>query len=138
MAVGLGGPIFDGEGPVVPPGDGDLTGLRPGPSRQRWAIAAGRCPHCQGLSTQRNGKTRSTPQGLDGPTKPVQRFICNDCGKSFTSGRTVARPGARFTVEVVREAVRRSYVQGLTSYRTLAVMLSQQLDVSVSRFTLNS
>ena len=96
-----------------------------------------RCPHCQGLSTKRNGKTRSTPQGFDGPGRPLQRFICNDCRKTFTSGRTAARPGARFTVEVVREAVRR-YVQGLTSYRTLAVMLSRQLDVSVSRFTLNS
>jgi len=96
-----------------------------------------RCPHCQSLSTKRNGKTRSTPQGLDGPGRPLQRFICNDCRKTFTSSRTAARPGARFTVEVVREAVRR-YVQGLSSYRTLAVMLSQQLDVSVSRFTLNS
>jgi len=66
-----------------------------------------RCPHCQSLSTKRNGTTRATPQGLDGPTKPLQRFICKDCRKTFTSGRTVARPGARFTVEVVREAVRR-------------------------------
>ena len=95
-----------------------------------------RCPHCQGLSTKRNGKTRSTPQGLDGPTKPVQRFICNDCRKTFTSGRTVARPGARFTVEVVHDAARR-YVQGLSSYRTLATMLSRQLDVSVSPRMLN-
>ena len=58
------------------------------------------------------------------------------CGTSFTFERKSARPGARFTDEVEEEAVR-LYIQGLSSYRVLAVMLEQRFGRSVSRFTLN-
>lgn len=95
-----------------------------------------RCPHCEGLSTKRNGKTRSAPRGLDGPARPLQRFLCKDCGKSFTWQRTSARPGARFTDQVVREAVR-LYVQGLPSYRVLSALLDERLGTSPSPRMLN-
>ncbi|MGH2746938.1 MAG: transposase [Actinomycetota bacterium] len=58
------------------------------------------------------------------------------CGASFTFERKTARPRSRFTDDVIKEAVR-LYIQGLSSYRVLAVMLEQRLGRSVSRFTLN-
>ncbi|MDQ3766414.1 MAG: transposase [Actinomycetota bacterium] len=85
----------------------------------------------------RRGKTRSSPTSLNSSLKPLQRFSCRDCDKTFTSERKVARPRARFSDAVVIEAVR-LYVQGLSSYRVLASMLEQRLGRSVSRFTLNS
>ena len=69
--------------------------------------------------------------GRAGPIKPLQRFLCMGCGASFTFERKTARPRARFTEEVVEEAVR-LYIQGLSSYRVLAVMLEQRLGRSVS------
>ena len=48
----------------------------------------------------------------------------------------MARRGASFSNDVVVEAVR-LYVQGLPSYRTLAALLSRQLDRPVSAMTLN-
>ena len=69
--------------------------------------------------------------GRAGPIKPLQRFLCMGCGASFTFERKSARPRARFTEEVVEEAVR-LYIQGLSSYRVLAVMLEQRLGRSVS------
>jgi transposase-like protein len=74
---------------------------------------------------------------LNGPLQPLQRFVCNACRATFTFERKNARPRARFTDDVVEEAVR-IYVQGLSSYRVLATMLEHRLGVSVSRFTLNS
>lgn len=76
------------------------------------------------------------PTGLYGPAPPLQRFSCNSCGTTFTPQRKSARVGARFTDDVIEEAVR-LYVQGLSSYRVLAVMLEQRLGRPVSRFTLN-
>jgi transposase-like protein len=84
----------------------------------------------------RRGKTRSSPTGLDGSLKPLQRFSCRSCDSTFTSERKTARPRAGFSNAVVLEAVR-LYVQGLTSYRVLASMLEQRLGRSVSRYTLN-
>jgi transposase-like protein len=66
----------------------------------------------------------------------LQRFLCRDCGRSFTTGRRTARSGSQFADEVAREAVR-LYVQGLPSYRTLAALLEARVGRSVSRFTLN-
>ncbi|MGH2660098.1 MAG: transposase [Actinomycetota bacterium] len=48
----------------------------------------------------------------------------------------MARPRARFAEDAVEEAVR-LYVQGLPSYRVLAVLLEQRLGRPVARFTLN-
>jgi transposase-like protein len=62
--------------------------------------------------------------------------LCKSCGRSFTSTRKSARPGARFSEDVIEEAVR-LYIQGLSSYRVLATMLERRLGLSVSRFTLN-
>jgi Transposase, Mutator family len=84
----------------------------------------------------RRGRTRSSPTGLDGSLKPLQRFSCRGCNTSFTSERKAARRRAGFSDAVVMEAVR-LYVQGLSSYRVLACMLGQRLGRSVSRFTLN-
>ncbi|CAN5657472.1 hypothetical protein BH18ACT15_BH18ACT15_05470 [soil metagenome] len=85
----------------------------------------------------RRGKTRSSPAGLDGSLKPLQRFSCRDCNSTFTSERKVCPPPGRFSDEVMLEAVR-LYVQGLGSYRVLASMLEQRHGRSVSRVTLNS
>jgi len=79
----------------------------------------------------RRGKTRSSPTGLDGSLKPLQRFSCRSCDSTFTSERKTARPRAGFSDAVGLEAVR-LYVQGLTSYRVLASMLEQRLGRSVS------
>ena len=95
-----------------------------------------RCPHCGSLETKRHGKTRGAPAGLNGPSRPLQRFLCRDCRTTFTAGRANAKPRARFSEDVVREAVRLS-VQGLPSYRRLAELVEQRLGQSVSRFTLN-
>lgn len=95
-----------------------------------------RCPRCGSLATKRNGKTATTPTRFTGPARPLQRFFCSDCGASFTTGRRIASPRARFGDDVVREAVR-LYVQGLSSYRTLAILLEERLGRPVSRFTLN-
>ena len=95
-----------------------------------------RCSRCGSLETKRNGKSGSAPTGRAGPIKPLQRFLCMQCGASFTFERKTARPRARFTDDVVEEAVR-LYVQGLSSYRVLAVMLEQRFDGPLSRFTLN-
>jgi transposase-like protein len=84
----------------------------------------------------RRGRTRSSPTGLAGSLKPLQRFSCRNCDSTFTSERKVARPRAGFSDAVVLEAVR-LYVQGLSSYRVLASMLEQRLGRSVSRATLN-
>jgi len=62
--------------------------------------------------------------------------LCVACGTSFTFERKTARSRARFTDDVMEEAVR-LYIQGLSSYRVLAVMLEQRLGRSVSRVTLN-
>lgn len=51
-------------------------------------------------------------------------------------GRRTAREGARFTDEVVSEAVR-LYVQGLPSYRTLSNLLEVRVGRPVSRMTIN-
>lgn len=96
-----------------------------------------RCPSCGSLCTKRIGTTGSAPTGLKGPLKPLQRFFCHRCHKTFTSGRRVARPGARFSDDVVLEAVR-SYVQGLSSYRNLAVLMERRIERPVSRLTLNA
>jgi transposase-like protein len=95
-----------------------------------------RCPRCGSLHTKRKGKTGSAPTGLDGPLEPLQRFLCESCGRSFTSTRKSARRGARFSEDVIEEAVR-LYIQGLSSYRLLATTLERRLGLSVSRFTLN-
>jgi transposase-like protein len=89
------------------------------------------------LDRRRNGKTSAAPAGLNGPLQPLQRFLCNTCRATFTFKRKRARPRARFTDDIVEEAVR-IYVQGLSSYRVLAAMLEQRHGLSVSRFTLNS
>lgn len=52
-------------------------------------------------------------------------------------GRRGARPRARFSEDVVFEAVR-LYVQGLPSYRTLATLLERRVGRPVSRVTLNA
>ncbi|CAN5698351.1 hypothetical protein BH20ACT23_BH20ACT23_06400 [soil metagenome] len=62
--------------------------------------------------------------------------MCIACGTSFTFERKTARPRARFTDEVIEESVR-LYIQGLSSYRVLAVMLEQRFGRSLSRVTLN-
>ncbi|MGH2701856.1 MAG: hypothetical protein ACRDJ2_08780, partial [Actinomycetota bacterium] len=62
--------------------------------------------------------------------------MCIACDTSFTFERKTARPRARFTDEVIEESVR-LYIQGLSSYRVLAVMLEQRFGRSLSRFTLN-
>lgn len=96
-----------------------------------------RCPNCESLDTKRIGTTRSAPRGLKRPLKPLQRFLCHRCHKSFTWGRRVARPRARFGHDVVLEAVR-VYVQGLSSYRNLAVLMERRIERPVSRLTLNA
>jgi len=73
---------------------------------------------------------------LAGPLRPLQRFLCKACQRSFTVGRQRARPGAQFADDVVEEAVR-LYVQGLPSYRVLSVLLEQRLGRPVGRITLN-
>jgi len=73
---------------------------------------------------------------LAGPLRPLQRFVCKVCGRSFTVGRRRSRPGAQFGDDVVEEAVR-LYVQGLPSYRILSVLLEQRLGRPVGRITLN-
>ena len=89
------------------------------------------------MDTKRNGKSTGRPTRLnDTPVAPLQRFLCRDCGRSFTTGRQTARRGSQFADEVAREAVR-LYVQGLPSYRTLATLLEARIGRSVSRFTLN-
>jgi len=88
------------------------------------------------LDTKRNGKTTSIPVGMAGSLKPLQRFVCTNCGTSFTAGRRTARPGSAFTDEFVLEAVR-LYVQGLPSYRTLSTLLEPRAGRAVSRMTLN-
>ncbi len=95
-----------------------------------------RCPRCGSLDTKRNGKTTAAPVSANGRLKPLQRFLCRACRASFTPDRTTARRGASFTDDVMVEAVR-LYVQGLPSYRTLATLLTRQLDRSVSAMTLN-
>jgi hypothetical protein len=91
---------------------------------------------CGALDTKRNGKTRSAPVGLSGPLPVLQRFWCRGCSSSFTVGHRRARPRARYADDVVVEAVR-VCVQGLSSYRTAAVLLSERLGRSISPFTLN-
>lgn len=91
---------------------------------------------CGSLDTKRHGRTSAAPTGLRGPLGSLQRFLCRSCGRTFTPLRRAARPRARFTDEVVEEAVR-LYVQGLPSYRVLSVLLEQRLGRPVGRFTLN-
>ena len=62
--------------------------------------------------------------------------MCRDCGRTFTPPRRAAGERARFADDVVEEAVR-LYVQGLSSYRILSVLLEQRLGRPVGRFTLN-
>jgi transposase-like protein len=95
-----------------------------------------RCPSCGLLDTKRNGRTTSTPVGVAGPLKPLQRFVCKSCGASFTAGRRNTRRGSGFTDDFVVEAVR-LYVQGLPSYRTLSTLLELRAGRAVSRMTLN-
>lgn len=95
-----------------------------------------RCPKCEGLNTIRRGRTRSAPVDLTETLQPLQRFFCKDCRVTFTPARKTARPGARFTDDVVEEAVR-LYIQGLASYRVLAAMFVQRLGISLSPITLN-
>lgn len=95
-----------------------------------------RCPKCGSRDTKRNGKTATAPATLSGVLEPLQRFLCSGCQSTFTLARTTARAGAQFSNEVIEEGVRR-YVQGLTSYRVLATMLSDQFGRTVGRFTLN-
>lgn len=95
-----------------------------------------RCPNCGSLDTKRNGATRSAPRGLKGPGRPLQRFLCRGCSKSFTLGRRAAAPRARFSDDVIFEAVR-LYIQGLSSYRSLSTLMGQRLGVPISPITLN-
>lgn len=95
-----------------------------------------RCPHCGSLETKRNGTARAAPRGLRGAGRPLQRFFCRGCSTSFTLGRRAAGARARFSDDVIFEAVR-LYIQGLSSYRSLSTLMSQRLGVSVSRITLN-
>ncbi len=81
-----------------------------------------RCPSCGSLETKRNGKTSTAPMGVNGPLRPLQRFLCANCGTSFTTPRSAAGRGASFTDDFALEAVR-LYVQGMPSYRTLASLL---------------
>lgn len=62
--------------------------------------------------------------------------MCKACGRSFTTGRKTAQQRARFADDVVAEAVR-LYVQSLSSYRVLSVLLERRLGVGVGRSTLN-
>jgi hypothetical protein len=86
---------------------------------------------------QAQGKTQSAPRGLAGPIKPLQRSFCESCKSSFTPKRKTARPRAKFTGDVVLEAVR-LYIQSLASYRVLATMLERRFGRSVGRVTLNT
>lgn len=95
-----------------------------------------RCPLCDGLDTKRNGKTTSAPTGLRGPKKPLQRFWCHSCQRTFTSGRGSTPPGARFGADVVDELVA-AYVEGLGSYRNLARTYRRRLPRDLSRFSIN-
>lgn len=88
------------------------------------------------METKRNGTTRSGPRGLSGTLGPLQRFLCSACRTCFTLERRTARRRARFADDVVLEAVR-LYVQGLSSYRTLATLLEGRLGRSVSRYAIN-
>jgi transposase-like protein len=81
-------------------------------------------------------KTSTAPTGLAGSLGPLQRFLCRGCGRSFTSPRRAARPKASFADDIVQEAVR-LYVQGLSSYRILSVLLERRLGRPVGRATLN-
>lgn len=75
--------------------------------------------------------------GWDGKSAlALQRFWCHRCARTFTVGRSSARPGRRFSDEVVVESAR-LYVQGLSSYRTLSRLVSAQVGRDVSRVTLN-
>ncbi|MGH2790377.1 MAG: transposase [Actinomycetota bacterium] len=76
------------------------------------------------------------PIGLRGPVTPLQRFSCKSCGATITPQRKSAGVGARFSDAVIEESVR-LYIQGLSSYRVLAVMLEQRFGRSLSRVTLN-
>ena len=95
-----------------------------------------RCPRCGSLDTKRHGRTSSAPAGLGGSLGSLQRFLCRDCGRSFTQPPRSAAPRARFADDVVEEAVR-LYVQGLPSYRILSVLLEQRLGRQIGRVTLN-
>ena len=91
---------------------------------------------CGSLDTKRKGRTTTAPTNLAGSLKPLQRFLCKSCSTSFTLARKGGGPRARFADDVVFEAVR-LYVQGLQSYRSLAVLLEQRVGRSVGRATLN-
>jgi len=95
-----------------------------------------RCPRCGGLETKRHGTSGAAPTGLAGPGRGLQRFFCHACRRTFTFARRTAQPRAQFDDEVQLEAVR-LYVQGLTSYRTLATLMEHRLGRPVSRITLN-
>lgn len=95
-----------------------------------------RCPLCGELDTKRKGTTGSAPTGFRGSKKPLQRFHCNECRRSFTLGRDGAASRARFAADVVTQAVA-DYVEGLGSYRTLARTYSRRLNRAVSRTTVN-
>lgn len=94
-----------------------------------------RCPFCDGLDTKRKGHTNSSPQGLTGPKRPLQRFWCHRCERTFTTSRQRAR-GAKFASDVVNEAVT-NYVEGLGSYRNLARSYQRRLDTTVTARTIN-
>lgn len=102
-----------------------------------WEKRRARCSKCGSLDTKRKGTTGASPTTLSGQLKPLQRFFCKSCQRSFTLRRTAARSRASFADDVMREAVR-LYVQGLISYRVLAILLERRLGRSVSRYILNS
>lgn len=76
------------------------------------------------------------PTGLTGSLGSLQRFLCRGCGRTFTPPRRAAAQRARFADDVIEEAVR-LYVQGLSSYRILSVLLGGRLGRPVGRATLN-
>ena len=91
--------------------------------------------NCGSLETKRNGRTQTAPTTLAGELGTLQRFLCASCGSSFTSARRAASARARFSDDVMAEAVK-LYVQSLSPYRSLALQLARRLPTAPSRTTL--
>ncbi len=88
------------------------------------------------MDTKRKGHTTSSPEGLTGPKRPLQRFWCHRCERTFTTGRQHGARGAKFASDVVDEAVT-NYVEGLGSYRNLARIYQRRLDTTITARTIN-
>lgn len=95
-----------------------------------------RCPRCGSLETKRKGMASTAPRGVGGPLKPLRRFLCRGCGRSFTLGRDAALARSRYTREVKAETVR-LYVEGLASYRVLSRLMAARVGELISPVTLN-